>query len=135
MTHLLPNPEQNWAHSTCTIEELTKALDDPFITAIEADIVMGYDVNDETNQVQAIMAHPPSWESNLSFKKFFEMSCKDENEDTDGCTKEECFNDISSLIICKHLKLDFKELETVGLVLAYLSHHNTTTQKKKTVFL
>eukprot|EP00551_Chaetoceros_affinis_P008106 CAMPEP_0203684056 /NCGR_PEP_ID=MMETSP0090-20130426/47834_1 /ASSEMBLY_ACC=CAM_ASM_001088 /TAXON_ID=426623 /ORGANISM="Chaetoceros affinis, Strain CCMP159" /LENGTH=334 /DNA_ID=CAMNT_0050553217 /DNA_START=51 /DNA_END=1055 /DNA_ORIENTATION=+ len=110
----LPNPRQNWAHSTCSVEELSNALNDPEITAIESDIVCGSVVSDNgiSSVIEPIMAHPPSKHSDLSFQMFFEMSTTNDRSINTPST---------SSSIKKHLKLDFKEIEAVGPVLDILS--------------
>lgn len=130
----LPSPKQTWAHSTCTIKELLDAVNDPSITAIEADIVMGFDVNDNTGEndnnigTQPIMAHPPLTESDLSFKTFLNIVCNDTHEEKN--------------VIKKHVKLDFKTISTVRPVLELLksqctSSSQTTFRKEelKTIYL
>jgi len=94
-----PSPNQIWAHSTCSQYNLSLALLNPSVTAIESDIVMGtigISVDsicnyNSTSKVEPIMAHPPCLISDLSVKDF--------------------------LIRTKHtkklLKLDFKCYETL----------------------
>ena len=116
---LLPFPKQNWAHSTCTLDELSNALSDPFITAIEADIVMGYDENDDdSSQIQPIMAHPPSTISDLSFQSFLAMVQGLNYQDRTATSTRAGKNPWT---IKKHLKLDFKGIETVAPVFDILS--------------
>ncbi len=105
----LPKPQQIWAHSTCSVEQLLQALTDTNITAIESDIVCGSVVNKSgsSNVTQPIMAHPPSKQSDLSFKSFIEMSTSTANENTKNSTS------LPSQSLRKHLKLDFKEIEAV----------------------
>lgn len=110
----LPHPKQSWAHSTCSLEELNEALNNPNITAIEADILMGYDVKDSNKRIQPIMSHPPLDHSDLSFTSFFDMNYRN------GEKLEKNGND-NFLKIKKHLKLDFKEIETIGPALDYIS--------------
>ena len=108
----LPDPKQTWAHSTTTIQELSDALNDPKITAIETDIVMGCDVNsDGVNQ--PIMAHPPSTESDLSFTSFLKIttSKKDEHSLSSSTSPPE------PPMIQKHLKLDLKEIQALDPIL------------------
>uniref|UniRef100_A0A7S4QC85 Menorin-like domain-containing protein n=1 Tax=Ditylum brightwellii TaxID=49249 RepID=A0A7S4QC85_9STRA len=101
---MLPSPHQSWAHSTCTVAELTKAIQDDSITAIESDILMGTDTSSSsTSSKQPIMAHPPERTSDLSFTTFMEM--------TSSCNK--------------HLKLDIKEKECIPPILTTLKKENT----------
>jgi Uncharacterized conserved protein (DUF2181). len=117
----LPDPKQKWAHSTCSREELLAALYDRDITAIEADIVMGRLLLDDSGVVQPIMAHPPNVTSDLTFDCFMELAAK---EKRDG-------------IPYKHLKLDFKQLETLEPALNSL--HTVMSRQDnaydKTIFL
>lgn len=99
----LPDPKQTWAHSTCSKEQLLAALDDINITAIEADIAMGRLLLDDSGLIRPIMAHPPDSTSDLSFDCFLELATKKR----DGVSH-------------KHLKLDFKRLETLEPCLNYL---------------
>jgi hypothetical protein len=105
----LPNPKLLfWAHSTCSKDELSAALTNLNITAIEADIVMGYeqnDINEVSPMVQPVMAHPPQYLSDLTFGTFIEMA-----------TTRPHSKDFQQ----KHLKLDFKEIATVRPVLESL---------------
>jgi len=104
MMPALPSCNQTWSHSTCSIEKMSDAVSDNKITAIEADIVMGFEIVDDVddtgdkknkmNHLVPIMAHPPDRESDLSFERFTNHACK-----ADG--------------LKKHLKLDFKEIEAV----------------------
>ena len=125
----LPSPNQTWSHSTCSVSKLNRALRDSSITAIETDILMGWYVPsateemksssrsliDETNappsspipvraddndtERQPIMAHPPYNSSDLTFLNFKRMLGGK---------------------LSKHLKLDFKDYESVPLVLNHL---------------
>jgi len=121
----LPDPKQLiWAHSTCSKKELNAALLDPSITAIETDIVMGRLENqaqdDSSSTLQPIMAHPPNTTSDLNFLKFIEAFTAD-SEDFQH----------------KHLKLDFKDLETIDPVLNSLNEtlSNKNVSFDKTIFL
>jgi hypothetical protein len=144
----LPSPNQSWSHSTCSISKLSRALNDPSITAIETDILMGWHIPSATTteeeedidvsvsvttvenamnapkrkdihsrelnewkqqqvpqqnqqQDQVIMAHPPYNSSDLTFFNFQQMNMKGGS-------------------LSKHLKLDFKDYESVPLVLNQL---------------
>ncbi len=125
MSNLLPNPKQTWAHSTTSFQALTDALNDPKITAIETDILMGYDVstkkdngdtnthsndNDDDDDISIpIMAHPPERQSDLSFETFMKMATATTTETT------------TSTIVKKHLKLDLKEIKALDPILKTLS--------------
>jgi hypothetical protein len=126
----LPNPKLlRWAHSTCSKDQLDMALLDHNITAIEADIVMGHEENEnkEVSSIsQPVMAHPPLLVSDLTFEEFI--------------TTFRSFQD-SKDSRHKHLKLDFKDVETIEPVLNTLkkvvfsrsSSSNITSDK--TIFL
>ena len=43
------SPKQTWSHSTCTKEDLLKALHNKEVTAIESDIVMGTVIQEDDN--------------------------------------------------------------------------------------
>ena len=68
-TMTIPSPDQTWAHSTCSVASLTRALEDDSITAIEADVVLGTCVGPSCAGVVGpadggagpvpVMAHPP----------------------------------------------------------------------------
>jgi len=99
--NILPNPKQlRWAHSTCSKEDLSDALLDSNITAIESDIVMGHELNEDNEAsalLQPVMAHPPQYLSDLTFDTFLGMTTTEDSKDFQH----------------KHLKLDFKEIGTI----------------------
>ncbi len=114
-TQKLPQPKQVWAHSTTSIQELSDALEDAKITAIESDIVMGYDVKGNVDLLQPIMSHPPEKESDLSFATFIQMTTTTKN------TAEGRENEELSPRIQKLLKLDVKEIDALDPILDGLS--------------
>ena len=77
---------RNRAHSCCSKADLAQALAIPYITAIEADIVLSRSTR------TPIMAHPPHDESDLSYVEFLESILEDGK---------------------RSIKLDFKEPEAV----------------------
>lgn len=111
-----PRPQQIWVHSCCSKDKLERALSDPNVTAIEADIMMGgtpmvgggggsYSSSDDEPGRFPIMAHPPVISrkppaSDLTFTEFLERCM------ADGA---------------RHLKLDFKELAAVEPCLVQLA--------------
>lgn len=119
-THTLPsvNVNQEWAHSTCTIAEMNDAIKSNVVTAVEADILMGTDsTRGSAGLQQPIMAHPPSRESDLSFHRFMKLAI------SDGALR-------------KHLKLDFKEIETVRPCLDIIRQFGKfIADNKSTIFL
>jgi len=76
----LPSSKQTWAHSIVSKDLLERTLEDPNITAIETDILLGYDTTttheegttNELGHKIPIMAHPPDTESDLSVGTFLE---------------------------------------------------------------
>lgn len=130
MKHSLPKPNQTWAHAVSSKVELENALNDPNITAIESDILMGHKISPtsspsttrSSDTIQPIMAHPPNKTSDINITDFFQMTiCGAISESQ---TKEGDLQQHN-----KHLKLDFKEKETVDSVLALLNdslerHHD-----------
>ena len=129
----LPDPKQTWAHSTTTIQELSDALDDPRITAIETDIVMGYDVN-SADTYQPIMAHPPSTESDLSFTSFLKTTTSRKEKLSLSSTSPPP----QPPMIQKHLKLDLKEIEALDPILDGLGETISNLEdgvENKTIYL
>ena len=123
-----PRPQQTWVHSCCTATKLERALSDPDVSAIEADIMMGPlpSTPDAQNGGSAaesgsgssssdgggsgatrvpVMAHP-TWrrmlppDVDLTFADFLERCLADGT---------------------RHLKLDFKEAECVEPCLRLLA--------------
>ena len=88
MAWLSPAAEQQWAHSCCSASSLESAFQGPFVTAIEADILMG---TMQSQQELPIMAHPPCRTSDLSFEDFWQRCLAEARH---------------------HLKLDFKDQGT-----------------------
>ena len=118
-SRMLPSPDQSWAHSTNSLEDLRIALGRGDITAIEADILMGRVVGSNTDaEKEPIMAHPPNRLSSLSTSTFIQL-CLDRGERT-----------------AKHIKLDFKEIEAVQPTLEHIHSVLLSSQPKPvTVFL
>ena len=130
----LPSSKQTWAHSTVSKHLLNRALEDSSITAIETDILLGYDTttksrtnagsvegspsvtaqhshideNDIVKPMIPIMAHPPSNESDLSVRTFLERIRR---------TKH-------------HIKLDFKQQAVVTPTLKLL-HEMLSSQEQE----
>ena len=106
--------------------------------------------HDETVHSHAgpIMAHPPNTESDLSSKRFFQMSIADRsnsnsntntNTNTDKVTKKSDRQGRGRGRQYKHLKLDFKEPDAIDPVLDDLYHmlelHAHEFDKDMTIFL
>ncbi|KOO33751.1 fam151a protein [Chrysochromulina tobinii] len=107
-----PRAQQHWEHSCCSISKLERALANPDITAIEADIMVATEeqaqllrkLGDRPGSLP-IMAHPSPFsaavpDTDLSFLEFLER----------------CVSDGT-----RHLKLDFKQLAAVEPCLELLS--------------
>lgn len=108
LTNMLPSPEQTWSHGTVSRDRLETALSHPDITAIEIDILMGYDTTQpqESRPYQAMACHPPQKESDLSVAVFWDrVLCKQHGSPL------------------RHVKLDFKDLDSVRPTLASLRDH------------
>ena len=116
---LLPDPKKLiWAHSVCSKAELSAALSDERITAIESDIIMGYEkdgANEPSSNIQPVMAHDPSNYSDLTFHQFMETT----------------MNSIDSQH--KHLKLDIKHAEAIDPIVNILTQRKTPSDI--TIFL
>lgn len=91
----LPSSLQEWAHSTSSVAQMHSAMTDHRITAVEADILMGTAMGNLENSgiAEPIMAHPPDRESDMSFAHFMNLAMQNKQ-------------------LQKHVKLDFKEIET-----------------------
>lgn len=96
MAWLSPAAEQQWAHSCCSLRSLESAFQGPFVTAIEADILMGTMQSMQSQQELPIMAHPPCRTSDLSFEDFWQRCLAEARH---------------------HVKLDFKDLRSLQLCL------------------
>lgn len=105
MPIILPSPRQQWAHATNSVQRLKKALDNARITAIETDFRMGHVRNQPNNKVEAICAHPPHLESDLSAKHYLDLVTDDTGAQT----------------LRKHVKLDFKDLDVMKVLMQLLS--------------
>lgn len=152
----LPSPNMNWSHSTCSMKSLKKALIDDNISAIEVDIVMGYvkpsedsptivrdpsvdtsmdattkasghDTESEGsegyNKLIPIMAHPPLKESDLTMKIFLYHTTYINSIATND---DKCNNNIIQRKLKKHIKLDFKEMETIQPTLETIRNMDIT---------
>lgn len=84
-----------WAHAVNDLSRLRKALSDPTIMMIEADVVLGFlKFNNGSSRIP-IMAHPPAQESDLSLQMFLEIT-----------------NNFIAKNMKKGIKLDFKSTES-----------------------
>ncbi|TRY77246.1 hypothetical protein TCAL_05318, partial [Tigriopus californicus] len=86
-----------WSHATNSRKKLTRAIQDPELMMIEADVVKGSLFGQ--SEVQPIMAHPPENRSDLSLAEFMRMVSPAR----------------------KGIKLDFKDISIVEQSLQILS--------------
>jgi hypothetical protein len=118
----LPSPDQSWSHGAVSTLKLKYALKNPDITAIESDLLMGHYIDDVECQeilhkpVLPIMAHPPDRVSDLSMEQFISLTLSSGKY---------------------HIKLDFKELETVSKTIQYIENEmkENAFEFHKTIFL
>ena len=129
----LPHPNLKWAHSTCSINDINKAINDYSVTAIEADLLMGlhYTFDHSTSEKsysspisQPIMAHPPNLESDLTTETFLQLVTEED---------ETCSSGKRSLK--KNIKLDFKDNEVIARTLEYIMNIRIISNDSKTIFL
>ncbi|XP_070503465.1 protein FAM151B [Chironomus tepperi] len=88
--------EITWSHATNSQKLLNEVLSSD-INFIEADIVYGYLINDESKLRQPIMAHPPAEESDITLESFLHQIWD--------------FNMNSTREKQKGIKLDFKSTD------------------------
>lgn len=112
-----PKAQQRWVHSCCSIAKLKRALDDPDVTAIEADIMAASEAvaavlrqaggaGAKKEGVLPVMAHPTGWRGGMP----------SDIDLTFGDFLERCLADGT-----RHLKLDFKHLAAVEPCLQLLA--------------
>lgn len=129
----LPPAKQKWAHSTCSQKLLHAALTDSTITAIEVDILMGHKVLEddatpllkhtsflENVEPVPIMAHPPERQSDLTMEDFLIQTSNSKD---------------SSKKLLKHIKLDFKEIETVKPTISAIMKNGIRFDKEASIYL
>lgn len=111
-----------WSHAANSLEKVTDAINDPTISAIECDVVLGVAKEGRTTFYETpILAHPPHRESNISVATL--LLCITQKED-DG-----------TRVLQKHLKLDFKEIDVVEPSLELLEMLNPCNPLGKQIFL
>lgn len=112
----------HWSHATNSLESMTKALNDPKITAIECDVMMGTTEDGGTNICRKpILSHPPNRKSDICIAALMRLAV---DRDDNG-TKS----------LLKHLKLDFKEIEAVKPSLDLLQMSELSNAFGKTLVL
>ena len=111
-----------WSHATNSRREVVGVANDPNISAVECDILMGV-ANEEIKSFYdtPILAHPPNTQSDISVASFFLQLAK---KDGDGRN-----------VLRKHIKLDFKELRAVEPSLDLFRLSKISNPLGKMVFL
>jgi hypothetical protein len=111
-----------WSHATNSLEAITLAAEDPSITAVECDVMLGVANEGGTHFYETpILAHPPHRESDTSVATLLlRMTQKQEQ---------------GGQVLKKHLKLDFKEINAVEPSLELLKMANLSNSLGKTIFL
>ena len=115
-----------WSHATNSQVLLTHALSNPMIESIECDVLLGRDVT-SGNSETAILAHPPSRESDLSVLTFLGQVTKTP-EDSEH-------QKANRRVLQKHIKLDFKQLEALEPTMAMINQLRIANPLKKNIFL
>lgn len=111
-----------WSHATNSHDEVVEASNDPNISAVECDILLGVANEEDTSFYNTpILAHPPNKQSDISFASLLlQLARKEQNGDR---------------VLRKHLKFDFKEIDAVEPSLDRLQLTKITNPLKKTIFL
>lgn len=118
---------QQWSHATNSLQSVKIALQDPNITAIECDVILGTvkvegNEDDSSNRIP-VLSHPPKYDSDISLETLIQLiseTTQDEEEKSQ---------------LRKHLKLDFKDLDAVQPTLAILQDSNIANPWQKTITL
>ena len=111
-----------WSHATNSLEQITRAAEDPSITAVECDVMLGVANESGTHFYETpILAHPPHRESDISVATLL-LRMTEKNDQGDN-------------ILRKHLKLDFKEMKAVEPSLELLKMARLSNPLGKTIFL
>eukprot|EP00977_Amphora_coffeiformis_P005623 scaffold1181_cov152-Amphora_coffeaeformis.AAC.15 len=120
----IPSSRQGWAHATNSHDKLKDALMDPRVTAIEADLLMGTDQSEHGLKEKRvpIMAHPPEDSSDLPLDVFLRRVTK------------ELASQPGKRHLEKHIKLDFKDMESVEPALKMLKEFDVCVEER-TIFL
>jgi hypothetical protein len=100
---------------------MKQATEDPEITAIECDVMMGHWDADSMDSREPILAHPPHRESDLKVAVFLSLVTLAD----DGGNRS----------LQKHIKLDFKEMDAVQPTLDLISQSNITNPLGKVITL
>jgi uncharacterized protein YacL (UPF0231 family) len=122
----MPPSTQTWSHATNSSSKLRDALADPNVTAIEADLLMGVDQSEHgvyrIDQRVPIMSHPPDDASDLPADLFLRQVTK------------EVASRPGKRHLEKHIKLDFKDIESVEPTLRMFKEIDVCVEER-TVFL
>lgn len=110
-----------WSHATNSLQRINEAFDDPGITAVECDVMLGVANEGGTKVYETpILAHPPHRESDISVATLLIRATKE---------------DEGRRLIQKHLKLDFKEIEALEPSLELLEKSKLSNPLGKLIFL
>jgi hypothetical protein len=97
-----------WSHATNSLAGMKKAVEDPEITAIECDVMLGSSsITTHKHVKEPMLAHPPHRESDLTARTFLSLVTQVDND--------------GKKALQKHIKLDFKEIEAVQPTLSLIS--------------
>lgn len=111
-----------WSHATNSLEKVVNAVQDPSITAVECDVMLGVALEGgKTFHDTPILAHPPNTESDISVASLLLRITQE------GTNQEK--------ILTKHLKLDFKDIKAVEPTLKLLQTSNISSPHEKSIFL
>ena len=111
-----------WSHATNSLEKVINAVQDPSITAVECDVLLG--VAQEGGQTfydTPILAHPPNRGSDVSVASLLLRITQD--------------SESQERILTKNLKLDFKDIRAVEPTLKLLQTSNISNPHGKSIFL
>ncbi len=111
-----------WAHATNSHKKVTRALENPAITPVECDVLLGIAKEGGLSlEKTPILAHPPNREGDCSVAIL--LNCMTLNEDK------------GRRFLKKHLKLDFKEIDVVEPSLELLKRSNLSNPLGRNIFL
>jgi hypothetical protein len=114
--------EWKWSHATNSLGKVVQAANDPNISAVECDVMLGTAIEDGTYFPETpILAHPPNVQSDISVATLILLLSKKNND--------------GQRVLKKHLKLDFKEIGAVEPSLELLHLCNDTNPRGKEIFL
>lgn len=111
-----------WSHATNSLEKVVNAVQDPSITAVECDVILG-DAHEggKTFHDTPILSHPPNTKSNISVASLLHRITHE------GASRER--------ILTKNLKIDFKDIRAVEPTLKLLEASNISNPDGKCIYL